>query len=69
LFIDDLKGRRLAEHYMIETTTTLGIIFELLLTRAITRIDYLKNVKNYGGQGWISGEILEEFIERGREID
>ncbi len=68
LFVDDLKGRRLAEHYRIESTTTLGIIFELLARGALTKTDYLKNVKSYGAQGWISGEIIQEFIERGREL-
>jgi hypothetical protein len=67
--MDDLKGRRTAELYMIETTTTLGLILELLADRAITRIDYQKNVKNYGSQGWISGEIIQDFIERGKEFE
>ena len=69
LFMDDLKGRRTAEFYKIETTTTLGIILELFADRAITRIDYQKNVKNYGSKGWITGEIIQEFIERGREFE
>lgn len=64
LLIDDLKGRRLAEQHKIETTTTLGVIFELFVRGVITEIDYVKNVRNYGAQGWISGEIVQEFIER-----
>lgn len=68
LFMDDLKGRRTAESYRIETTTTLGIIFELLVSRALPRADYVRNVKNYGARGWISGDILEEFIQRGERI-
>ncbi len=47
LFIDDLKGRRLATMYKIENSTTLAIIFELLVTGALSKSDYLKNVKNY----------------------
>src|SRR5215471_60866 len=30
LFMDDLKGRKTAEFYRLETTTTLGVILELL---------------------------------------
>ena len=69
LFIDDLKGRRTAALYRIMTTTTLGIIFELLAAGALTKIDYKKNLKNYGSQGWISGEIIQEFIQRGELLD
>lgn len=69
LFVDDLKGRRTAEFYRIETSTTLGIMFELLVRGAVTRIDFRKNLKNYASQGWISGEIIQEFIERGEAYD
>ena len=69
LFMDDLKGRRAAELYRMETTTTLGLILELLTAKALTRIDYEKNVKNYGSQGWITGDIIQEFIERGKEFE
>ncbi|MHB8566740.1 MAG: hypothetical protein ACYC7D_01660 [Nitrososphaerales archaeon] len=52
LFMDDLKGRRTAELYRIETTTTtLGIMFELLVCGALPKTDYLRNVKNYASQG------------------
>jgi uncharacterized protein len=67
LFMDDLKGRRIAETYRIETTTTIGIIFELLVNGALPRLDYVRNVKNYSSQGWISGDVVEEYIQRGRE--
>lgn len=69
LFMDDLKGRRTAELYRLETTTTLGIIFELLANHAVTWLDYQKNVKIYGSEGWISGEIIQEFIEKGKEFE
>ena len=69
LFMDDLSGRRIAELYKIETTTTLGLLLELLAVKAVTLLDYLKNVKNYGSQGWISGDIIQTFIERGREFE
>lgn len=62
LFMDDLNGRRTAELYRIETTTTLGLLLELLAAKALTRIDYQKNVKNYGSQGWITGEIIQELV-------
>ncbi len=69
LFMDDLKGRRTAELYKIETTTTLGVIFELLVTGTLNRNDYARNVKEYGSHGWISGEILNEFLERGTQFE
>lgn len=69
LFMDDLKGRRTAEFYKVETTTTLGIILELLAHKSISRNDYTRNVKEYGRQGWISGEVLNEFLERGRQLE
>ena len=69
LFMDDLKGRRTAELYKVETTTTLGIILELLATRALTKNDYIRNVKEYGSRGWISGEILNEFLDRGTRLE
>ncbi len=69
LFMDDLKGRRTAELYKIETTTTLGLIFELLANGALPLTDYKKNVKNYGSQGWINGDIIQEFIERGEKLE
>jgi hypothetical protein len=69
LFMDDLSGRRTAELYQVETTTTLGLLLELLAAKAVTLLDYLKNVKNYGSQGWISGDIIQTFIERGREFE
>ncbi len=68
LFVDDLKGRRLAEQLRIENISTLGIIFELLVNGIVTKVDFVKNVKNYGAHGWISGEIIQEFIERGQEL-
>ena len=68
LFIDDRNGRRTAELYRIETTTTLGLILELLAAKTLTRIDYERNVKNYGSQGWITGDVIQEFIERGKEF-
>jgi len=69
LFIDDLKGRRTAEFYKVETTTTLGLILELLTHGVLTKTDYRKNVKNYGSQGWISSDILQEFLERGEQVE
>jgi uncharacterized protein len=69
LFMDDLRGRRAAEFYGVETTTTLGIILELLVARALTASDYQRNVKAYGSQGWISGDVIQEFIERGKEVE
>ena len=69
LFMDDLKGRRTAELYKVETTTTLGVMFELLVSKALSRNDYTRNVKEYGAHAWISGEALNEFLERGGLFD
>jgi predicted nucleic acid-binding protein len=69
LFIDDKKGRQAANLYGIETTTTLGIMFELLISTVLPKQEYRKNVKNYGSQGWIAGDIIQEFLERGDEFE
>jgi predicted nucleic acid-binding protein len=69
LFIDDQKGRRLALRYNIKSSTTLGIVFELLVVGALSKTEYAKNVKNYGAQGWISSEILQEFLQRGEVLN
>ena len=69
LFIDDLKGRRIADLYRLETTTTLGIILELLVGRTLSLNDYERNVKLYGSQGCITGEVIQEFIEAGRSLE
>jgi len=65
LLMDDQKGRQLAMMYGIETTTTLGIMFELLIEGVLGKADYKRNVKNYASQGWITADILQEFLERG----
>jgi predicted nucleic acid-binding protein len=65
LFMDDLIGRRIAGLYRVETTTTLGLLLDLLVARAVTRMNYQKKVRKYGSQGSISGDIIQEFIERG----
>lgn len=69
LFMDDQKGRRTAGLYKVETTTTLGVILELMARKAISRSDYTRNVKEYGRQGWITGDVLTEFLERGVQIE
>lgn len=68
LFMDDLKGRRTAELYGVETITTLGLILELLANGALDLAEYERNVKEYGSQGWIGGDVVQRFLEKGREI-
>ncbi len=68
LLMDDQKGRRIAELYGIRTTTTLGVLFELLTEGVLAKEDYRRNVKNYGSQGWITPEVVQEFLERGEEF-
>jgi predicted nucleic acid-binding protein len=69
LFMDDHKGRRIANFYRIRTTTTLGILLELLVNRTITISDYKRNVKIYSSQGWISAEVMQEYLERGERFE
>ena len=69
LFMDVARGRRAAELYRIETVTTLGLMFELLMKESISRPDYERNVKEYGSSGWISGEVVQEFLERAKQVD
>ncbi len=66
--MDDQKGGRLASRYKIESSTTLGIVFELLVRGALSRADYVKNIKNHGAQGWISCDIIQEFVRRGEDF-
>lgn len=68
LLIDDQKGRHVAELYGIETTTTLGLLFELLLGGVLPKGDYTRNVKNYASQGWIAPDVVLEFLERGARL-
>jgi uncharacterized protein len=68
LLIDDEKGRRAAELYGVETTSTLGIIFELLIEEILPREDYERNVKNYASQGWITSDVIQEFLDRGNHL-
>jgi uncharacterized protein len=69
LLIDDQKGRLVAVVYGVETITTLGIMFELLAKGILNKGDYRRNVKNYGSQGWISAEVMQEFLEQGEAIE
>ncbi len=69
LLMDDLKGRQIAGSYGIETTTTLGLLLELLTDGALTREDYKRNVKNYCSQGWITPDVVQEFLERGERFE
>jgi len=69
LLMDDQKGRQVADLYGIETTTTLGIMFELLMDGVLTKEDYRRNVKNYSSQGWITAEIVQEFLEQGERVN
>ena len=69
LLVDDLKGRRTAEVYRLETTTTMGLLLELLAKRAISALDYQRNVKVYGSQGWISADVMQEFIKAGNKFE
>jgi Predicted nucleic acid-binding protein, contains PIN domain len=69
LFMDDHVGRRIASFYKVQATTTLGILLELLATKAITISEYRKNVKVYASQGWISADILQYYLEKGEEYE
>lgn len=69
LLIDDEKGRRIAHAYGIETETTLGLLLELLAEGVLSMSDYRKNIKNYSAGGWITAEVMQEFLDRGEELE
>ncbi len=69
LIIDDQKGRHAADYYGVETVTTLGLLLDMLLDDTLPRNDYRKNVKNYSARGWITSEVVQEFLERGEKIE
>jgi predicted nucleic acid-binding protein len=66
--MDDQKARRVAKTYGVESTTSLGLMLELLLAGVLPKSDYLTNIGNYSAQGWISADVLQEFIARGEEL-
>ena len=69
LWMDDQKGRQVASLYGIETTTTLGLLFELLVDGILPKTDYRKNVKNYASQGWIAPDVVQEFLDEGERVE
>jgi predicted nucleic acid-binding protein len=69
LLIDDQKGRQIADYHGVETVTTLGLILEMLLNGALPREEYKKNIKNYSAQGWITPEVVQEFLDQGEKIE
>jgi predicted nucleic acid-binding protein len=69
LLMDDQKGRQMAELYGVETTTTLGLLFELLVQGVLPMGDYARNVKNYASQGWVTPDVVQEFLEKGGRLE
>ncbi|MDE1857974.1 MAG: hypothetical protein KGI26_02755 [Thaumarchaeota archaeon] len=69
LLIDDQKGRQVATLYGIETTTTLGLLFELLINGILPKADYRRNVRNYAAQGWIAPDVVQEFLDQGERVE
>jgi uncharacterized protein len=68
LFMDDQKGRHVAEFNGVSTSTTLGLMLEMLEGRAMDLTEYEKNVKEYGSMGWISSDVIQLFLSKGREL-
>jgi len=69
LSMDDHKGRRIANFHTVRTSKTLGIMLELLVNRTITIFEYKRNVKIYSSHGWISAEVMQEYLERGERFE
>lgn len=69
LLMDDQKGRQIASLYGIETTTTLGLLFELLVKGVLPKTDYRRNVKDYASQGWITSDVVQEFLDEGERVE
>ena len=69
LFMDDHRGRRVASFHKVKTTTTLGILLELLDSEAITISEYRRNLKVYASQGWISADVMQYYLEMGEEYE
>jgi uncharacterized protein len=68
LFMDDRMGRRVAEFHGVSTSTTLGLMLEMLEGKVLNLTEYEKNVKEYGSMGWISSDVIQLFLSRGREL-
>ena len=68
LFMDDQKGRAAARLCGVETTTTLGLMLEMRAEGAMGLTEYRRNVKEYGSRGWIGADVVQLYLDRGREL-
>jgi predicted nucleic acid-binding protein len=68
LFMDDQKGRAASRLYGVETVTTLGLMLEMRVGGAMEPGEYQRNVKEYGSQGWIGADVVQLYLEKGREL-
>ncbi|MDG6898476.1 MAG: hypothetical protein JRN24_01930 [Nitrososphaerota archaeon] len=68
LFMDDQKGRAAARLYGVETATTLGLILEMRKKGSMGLDEYQRNVKEYGSRGWIGADVVQLYLEKGREL-
>jgi predicted nucleic acid-binding protein len=61
LIVDDRKARIIAKQKNIPYYTTLGVLQILFKEKIISKNLYLKNLRKYADQGWISIQVYEEF--------
>lgn len=67
LIIDDAKARNFAQLTKIDFQTTIATIFELLISKYIDYIEYKVNIKRLAENGWISADIIQEFLDKGEQ--
>lgn len=67
LLIDEKKARNLAQILQIKHQTTIATIFELLISQNIDFPEYKSNLKRYAENGWISADVIQEYMERGED--
>lgn len=61
LIVDDRKARIIAKQKNIPYYTTLGVLQILFKEKIISKNLYLKNLRKYADQGWITIQVYEEF--------
>lgn len=69
LIIDDTKSRRVADFKKIDYRSTMQVMLELLESRDINYQHFQQNMNQYGKFGWVSREIIEEYLKEGKTIE
>nr|MDO8115941.1 hypothetical protein [Candidatus Sigynarchaeota archaeon] len=67
VMLDEKKARNVARIMGLNAQTTIATIFEMLIVKALGKQEYSNNIKRLGESGWISADIIQEYLERGEK--